>query len=341
MENQLDNLDNVLLTIMDQFAIDGKYKLKNNQGDVKVYTINSLKYIPLNQFIKIAEEIMKIRIPLHLNDYVYSKFYIEDINNFIPEVSKAICTNFLDSKIFNQIKKYCLENGATQITDQTTQVKKSIFEMNEFDLYKSIIEDDDFLSKEFSKSRQNNNQRLIEGIKSNNTENLNSKNYQNHYEDSNDTTMREDNYNYNTINSVDVFSMNPTDVFKINQSDIFSMNPYDHLQSNTSFNNMNVRGNGKPRGKQMNIFKEELAERQFPCNYPGCQRAFKRFEHLKRHIKMHTGEKPFKCTFPNCSRGFSRSDNLNAHYKTHIGVKGGIKKIKNRISNKKRFSHKN
>ncbi|CDH50164.1 hypothetical protein RO3G_03075 [Lichtheimia corymbifera JMRC:FSU:9682] len=53
------------------------------------------------------------------------------------------------------------------------------------------------------------------------------------------------------------------------------------------------------------------------CPVPQCQRRFKRLEHLKRHMRIHTLERPFPCTFPNCNKAFSRSDNLSQHLKTH------------------------
>lgn len=53
------------------------------------------------------------------------------------------------------------------------------------------------------------------------------------------------------------------------------------------------------------------------CPVPQCQRRFKRLEHLKRHMRIHTLERPFPCTFPNCNKAFSRSDNLSQHMKTH------------------------
>lgn len=73
----------------------------------------------------------------------------------------------------------------------------------------------------------------------------------------------------------------------------------------------------KPRGKQMNLSKESLRDRPYACEAPFCARAFKRYEHLKRHMKMHTGDRPFKCNFANCNKSFSRSDNLNQHLKVH------------------------
>ncbi|KAM0681680.1 hypothetical protein GINT2_000194 [Glugoides intestinalis] len=80
-----------------------------------------------------------------------------------------------------------------------------------------------------------------------------------------------------------------------------------------------VKDNGfyKPRGKQMDLTKDSLKDRPYACEAPFCARAFKRYEHLKRHMKMHTGDRPFKCNFENCDKSFSRSDNLNQHLKIH------------------------
>ncbi|KAF9192012.1 hypothetical protein BGZ51_006370 [Haplosporangium sp. Z 767] len=54
-----------------------------------------------------------------------------------------------------------------------------------------------------------------------------------------------------------------------------------------------------------------------PCKYPTCGWSFKRFEHLKRHMLVHTKERPFVCEFQGCEKSFSRSDNFSAHLRTH------------------------
>lgn len=53
----------------------------------------------------------------------------------------------------------------------------------------------------------------------------------------------------------------------------------------------------------------------YVCPLYSCQRLFKRLEHLKRHVRMHTMERPFLCEL--CQRRFSRADNLAQHVRTH------------------------
>lgn len=54
-------------------------------------------------------------------------------------------------------------------------------------------------------------------------------------------------------------------------------------------------------------------DRRFVCRMEGCDKGFKRMEHLRRHQMIHKGEKPFPCQL--CSAHFPRLDRLQSHMK--------------------------
>lgn len=61
---------------------------------------------------------------------------------------------------------------------------------------------------------------------------------------------------------------------------------------------------------------EESEEEEKPFKCESCPKAFRRSEHLKRHIRsVHSNVRPFPCKF--CEKKFSRSDNLAQHLRTH------------------------
>jgi hypothetical protein len=70
--------------------------------------------------------------------------------------------------------------------------------------------------------------------------------------------------------------------------------------------------------------KKASQPRQF-CDHPGCNKAFGKPEHLKRHMKTHTNIKEYHCFVPDCPRQFPRNDNFREHVWSHVyrpGKKG-------------------
>uniref|UniRef100_A0A182VT74 C2H2-type domain-containing protein n=1 Tax=Anopheles minimus TaxID=112268 RepID=A0A182VT74_9DIPT len=55
-------------------------------------------------------------------------------------------------------------------------------------------------------------------------------------------------------------------------------------------------------------------ERPYPCDYPGCNRAFTQSGQLKTHQRLHTGERPFICSVANCQKRFTHA---NRHCPEH------------------------
>ncbi|KAG5973826.1 hypothetical protein E4U55_000243 [Claviceps digitariae] len=73
-------------------------------------------------------------------------------------------------------------------------------------------------------------------------------------------------------------------------------------------------GGEKTDGTGVDVVRRAMCK----CDYPGCHKAFRRNEHLKRHKQTFHGEGPnrFSCEF--CGKDqFNRQDNLNNHRKLH------------------------
>lgn len=74
------------------------------------------------------------------------------------------------------------------------------------------------------------------------------------------------------------------------------------------------KGSASSDGAAVDVVRRAMCK----CDYPGCHKAFRRNEHLKRHKQTFHGEGPnrFSCEF--CGKDqFNRQDNLNNHRKLH------------------------
>lgn len=89
------------------------------------------------------------------------------------------------------------------------------------------------------------------------------------------------------------------------------------LSPTISNNNNNGKVAVQPRKrKSIATIDQNNYDKNKPFNCKDCDKAFRRSEHLKRHIRsVHSAERPFACMF--CEKKFSRSDNLSQHLKTH------------------------
>lgn len=54
------------------------------------------------------------------------------------------------------------------------------------------------------------------------------------------------------------------------------------------------------------------------CDEPGCNKSFKRTDHLTRHKRNHVSENLFTCTWSGCTKSFVRRDVWSKHMQRHV-----------------------
>ncbi|KAI8083204.1 uncharacterized protein B0P05DRAFT_536470 [Gilbertella persicaria] len=91
--------------------------------------------------------------------------------------------------------------------------------------------------------------------------------------------------------------------------------PTSQMPNNTQRSSVLI--NNRTKSASSGSRKQPTKQNKHACTFPECSWSFKRFEHLKRHMLVHTGERPHVCPHPGCGKRFSRSDNFHAHYRTH------------------------
>ena len=84
-----------------------------------------------------------------------------------------------------------------------------------------------------------------------------------------------------------------------------------------------LRGGRRPKGfafSSNELMKDEMdTDRKFKCPFNECSKTFKRNDHLKRHLRIHTGETPYVCTFEGCTTAFAGYGDLKRHARLHTG----------------------
>jgi uncharacterized Zn-finger protein len=54
----------------------------------------------------------------------------------------------------------------------------------------------------------------------------------------------------------------------------------------------------------------------YPCDYPNCDKKYKRPDHLRTHVKyFHLGIKPFECPYESCGKNFPNNQSFKRHIK--------------------------
>ncbi|XP_059090820.1 zinc finger protein 143-like [Tigriopus californicus] len=81
----------------------------------------------------------------------------------------------------------------------------------------------------------------------------------------------------------------------------------------------------KERGPLLNLPEvgatppEPRDTKQYTCSVDGCHKVYTTQNHLKVHLRSHSGIKPFRCLHQNCGKSFATNYSLKAHTRVHTG----------------------
>ncbi len=67
--------------------------------------------------------------------------------------------------------------------------------------------------------------------------------------------------------------------------------------------------------------ESEIENKQFECEYDGCDRKYTSKGNLKTHLKYHEGKFNYQCDFDDCDKAFLTSYRLKVHRRVHTGEK--------------------
>ena len=66
---------------------------------------------------------------------------------------------------------------------------------------------------------------------------------------------------------------------------------------------------------------EDSENKQFECEYDGCDRKYTSKGNLKTHVKSHEGQFNYQCDYDECDKAFITSYRLKVHRRVHTGEK--------------------
>ena len=69
---------------------------------------------------------------------------------------------------------------------------------------------------------------------------------------------------------------------------------------------------------QLSHSMNENTSEQIFCDEPGCNKSFKRTDHLSRHKRNHGSKILFTCTWSGCTKSFVRRDVWTKHMQRHV-----------------------